>query len=97
MCPTRYNNNKYYYYYECCCWRGDVVYIHAGGVVVTLNTRVVRALFGNYVTVYVVGDGRRPVEHLQLTLPSLWRSEGPFELWVVLNVRHRERKLLGGV
>lgn len=60
-----------------------------------LNTRVVRALFANYVTAHVVGDGCRPAEHLQLTLPSLWCSEGPFEHWVVLNVRHRERKHLG--
>lgn len=43
----------------------------AGSVVVTLDTRVAHALYRNYVTVYVGGDGCRPVEHLQLTLQSL--------------------------
>lgn len=61
----------------------------AGSVVVMLDTRVAHALYRNYVTVYVGGDGRGPVEHLQLTLQSLWRSEGPIEVWVVLNVRHQ--------
>lgn len=67
------------------------VYVHVGTVVVTLDTRVAHALFWNYVTVYVGGDGHRHVEHLQLTLQSLWQSHGPIELLVVLNMRHRWR------
>lgn len=60
-------------------------YVHVGSVVVTLDTRVAHALFRNYVTGYVGGDEHGPVEHLQLTLQSLWR----IELWVVLNMRHQ--------